>query len=412
MMLIFLHRLHSFIGLLLLGFLLCNTKTDVMVATAFARCNRLYDTAGCKSCMTNVLCAVRQLSISRMLDMGGAPSSLNDKANTRINASKNCQVQAVAFDFHVLTTTLDASHADSANTTPSMAAPSSEGTELGKVLPDVNALKNVADLLRVNLGDASSHQKKRQEDDDLSLLTGRKKRQEDDDLSRLTGRKQVNEAQPERKRSTSDSSKIDIRSKYADKLSQRGLGGVAGVDLAKRQVEETLNKGDAGGHWAARKMALAEPSTKGKRWMAQTGTGSLLQYMTQRSIKICLLPKPSGELSNGEENEGDLMEDFKHQLKDVMFDVLLKDGDPGAPVILDQVVSKVKLNPNLILLVSDRDDYLKAAKAAGMVTCRIRPPNSRRGNISSHFMVASVPDVRSVIDEMNGISFNAVLKGR
>ena len=39
-----------------------------------------------------------------MLDMGGAPSALHDKKNatTRINASKNCKLQAICFDFDVL----------------------------------------------------------------------------------------------------------------------------------------------------------------------------------------------------------------------------------------------------------------------------------------------------------------------
>ena len=352
----------------------------------------------------NATTAIRCLSIGRMLDMGGAPSALNDKSSARINASKNCRVQAVAFDFHVLTSAVADPSKQQQDDTPSrktsLDEKSASSSVLGNVLPDTNAVQQVASLLRVNLGgDSSSERDKTYEMDDLSILTGEKKP--------LTEKKKPT---PDKNHSIMS----DIRSKYADKLAQRGLGGVSGVDLAKKQVEETLKRGDAGGHLAARKIAINEPSTLGKRWIAQTGTGSLLQYMTQRSIKICLLPKPSNGSAYVEdtEDEGALMVDFTRQLKDVVFDVLLKDGSDGAKFLVKQALEKLNLHPNLILLVSDRDDYLKAAKEIGMITCRIRPTNARRGNISSNYMIPSIPEVRSVIDDMNGISFNAVFKQR
>ena len=59
--------------------------------------------------------------------------------------------------------------------------------------------------------------------------------------------------------------------------------------------------------------------------------------------------------------------------------------------------------------MSDQDNLLKAARDSGMITCRIRPKNARRGNISAHYTVEDVLQVQDVVNEMNGISFNAVL---
>lgn len=221
-----------------------------------------------------------------------------------------------------------------------------------------------------------------------------------------------------------------IASKYADKLRRRGLeGGLAAVELAKHQVQDTttttttttLSRGDAAGHLAARKIAAAAGSSSSKSsWMAMTGTGALLQYLTQRSIKIVLLPsRPSFDDDDGDkamdprplnEQEGERMEEFTRQLNSVAFEALLKDGRLGPTKLVQSSLQKLKMDPNLVLLVSDRDDYLRAAKEASFLTCRILAPNARRGNISAHYRVASIPEVQEVVNEVNGISFNAVLK--
>ena len=333
-------------------------------------------------------------SYSRMLDMGGAPSSMNDKNATRINASKNCKLQAVCFDFEVLT-----------KYTPKEqpTVPSSSGTSATKtpilgedIKPNVNVIQEVASLLNVDLGGMSAKKKKNEPADDLSLLVDPQK------------------SPPKPTKSSSSSGKnnsfADIRSKYADKLTKRGVqGGLAEVELAKYQVEETLRRGDASGHLAARKIAAANPVSRQRSWMALTGTGAVLQYLTQRSIQIALLPRPSETLN---QDEGEYMEDFKRQLNDVDFGHLLKDGRPGAEALVQSVLQKLNLDPTVVLFVSDRDAYLKAAKGANFMTCRILPPNSRRGNISAHFTVPDIPAVQGVVDEVNGISFTAISKIR
>ena len=348
-------------------------------------------------------------SYSRMLDMGGAPSSMNDKNNAaRINASKNCKLQAVCFDFEVLTKYTPKQQSPTAPITSSSSSTASSSSistitnsKLGQdVKPNVDVVQEVASLLNVDLGGFSAKKKKEGPNDDLSLLTSPRESPQKTTTGSTT--------------TTSSSSKnnpfADIRSKYADKLSKRGVqGGLAEVELAKHTVEETLRRGDAGGHLAARKIAAANPVSRQKSWMALTGTGALLQYLTQRSIQIALLPRPSETLN---QDEGEYMEDFQRQLNDVNFGHLLKDGRPGAEDLVQTVLQKLHLDPTVVLFVSDRDSYLRAAKEANLMTCRILPPNARRGNISANFTVPDIPAVQGVVDEVNGISFSAIAKSR
>ena len=343
---------------------------------------------------------------SRMLDMGGAPSALHDKKNatTRINASKNCKLQAICFDFDVL------SKYTTQPTSPMAAEEDKHDNKLAKdVAPDASMVQQVANLLNVNLagglastGNNSNNNNKKEFQDDLSLLTG------DATTSTLQKHKTVG----------------DIRAKYADKLSKRGVqGGLAQVELAKYQVEETLKRGDAGGHLAARKIVASQPPPVGAtnrqpQWMAQTGTGALLEYLTQRSIHIVLLPRPVvGENKKDDDDDhdemGERMEDLQRQLSHhVTFTQLFKDGRPGVTNLVQSALTKLALDPHVVLLVSDRDDYLRAAKDARMMTCRIVPPNARRGNVSAHFMVPTLPEVQDVVNEINGISYNAMFKSR
>ena len=330
--------------------------------------------------------------IGRMLDMGGAPSAATGKNTSRINASKNCKLQAICFDFSILTNGISESEQSQHSSEAAVMRESPRIATSATLKPNVSMVQQVADLLNVDLGGSGikKPQKRKDDEDDLSLLTGEKNKGEN---SKEGGKNRFS----------------DIRSKYADKLAKRGVqGGLAGVELAKHQVEETLKRGDAGGHLAARAMAAANPVSRTKSWMALSGTGYLLQYLTQRSIKIALLPKP--DVPKIDEEEGERMEDFSHQLHDVSFDFLIKDGTHSASHIVDTSLQKLGLDPNLVLLVSDRDDYLRAAKDAGMLTCRIMPLNGRRGNISVHFVVQSVPEVQDVVNEINGISFNAIFK--
>ena len=347
-----------------------------------------------------------------MMDMGGVPTS---KTTTRINTSQNCHVQAVAFDFSVLTKSLTEHKPQPQQ--PQATAPdstNSNSTTLGQVTPNADMVQQVADLLRVNLGETTTNRTNTpQADDDLSLLLGKSASASSSTKTSSSKNISQSSALPKKQNTTNPLFANDVRAKYADKLQKKQQQGttLSSVELAKQQLD--LNKGDAASHWAARNMAKSLPSSN-KKWMASTGTGALLQYLTQRSLKLALLPTPHTTSNITNEEEATRMQDFQKQLSDVVVDVVITDGSLGASHVLQTVLLPrcTPLAPESILVVSDRDEYLRHAKDCGMVTCRIRPPNAPRGNVSAHYTAPSIPEVQNVLDEINGISFNAVLKGR
>mmetsp|Transcript_27337 Transcript_27337/g.38484 ORF Transcript_27337/g.38484 Transcript_27337/m.38484 type:complete len:184 (-) Transcript_27337:1010-1561(-) len=183
---------------------------------------------------------------------------------------------------------------------------------------------------------------------------------------------------------------------------------MAGYERAKEEHEDTMKRGDAKSHLAARAIATQQSASKSK-WLATTGTGSLMSFVTARSMKIALLPIPQND---NPEKEGFYMEEFQKQLSNqVHLDVLVKEGN-HAKAILKHVADNVGVPDGMTMVVSNRDDYLKEAKDRGMITCRIQPLNSRRGNVTAHYNVKTLADVEEVVNEINGISFNAVFKMR
>lgn len=329
-------------------------------------------------------------NISRMLDLGGMPPASTSRS-ALMDASKNCKVRCLAFDFDLLTRTVaDSQHAaqQSVSASKRVVEPATASTPAAPVLPDVSMLQQMANLLNVKLGESVTAKRV---DDDLSALG------------------EVKSTPVKKAISNPVAGDNDIRNKYAAKLQNRG--GIAGIELAKYQAVDSHLKGDAAGHLAARAMAVKAGSSSetSQKWMAHTGTGALLQYVTIRSMKIALLPIPG----NGKaEQEGNRMEEFTKQIPQVAFDVVLKEGETVAE-ILQNLLSQVSMDPLTCLVVSDRDDYLRTAKDAGMTTCRVRAhANAPRGNTTAHYTVTSMAEVQDVVNEINGISFKAVASAR
>lgn len=321
--------------------------------------------------------SIRCFSIGRMLDMGGMPSGSSDQTLIRHkDASKNSKLQAVAFDFDVLTKSIDQAKEEKKQPT----APTQPTSLPSKtaIQPDLDQIQNVASLLNV------------------SVDTGRNIPSEEPSKKDTTP-----------KVSPTAGGREDIRAKYAAKLK----GGLAGIELAKSQVEDTLAKGDAAGHLAARQMAVQKTAASPTKWMALTGTGKLLSYLTHRSIRIALLPNPRLEEEERQEKEAQFMKDFSKQLKDIVVDsvVSFDESHSVERALQKGVLDELGIHPNKVLLVSDKDEYLKTAKDLGMMACRIRPANARRGNVTAHYNTPDVPSVQEVVNDITGISFNAVL---
>jgi len=366
----------------------------------------------------SAICCNLKGRYSSMMDMGGVPQS---QADTRINVGKNNKVMAVALDFHLITRSIEARRllADEENAARNNSRDVKKAAiQSNTIKPDISIVQSMANLLNVNLsGDSPTVSKQPEKEDDLSAILGSEEDAKEEDKKSSTRQR----APPH----------MDIRDKYASKLKKKIDGGVAGLELANSEKENTMSKGDASLHMSARNLMSQEgmmqtTNTSSSRWLATTGVGKLLSFLSSRSMQIALLPLPS-TISRPQTDEHvkqteEEMESLTRQLPNVKFDVMIPDGrrrgdeqtersnDNTAHDIIQNVLSKIEeVPPVKFVVVSDRDDYLKAARDNGMFTCRIQPLNKRRGNITTNYNVDDVASVQDVINEINGISFNATL---
>ncbi len=369
---------------------------------------------------------------SSMLDMGGVGQAA---ATKRINVGKNNKVRAIALDFNLITRSIEERRAlaekenenRNNNAQNSNLINSAKAEAQTPIQPDTSVVQNMANLLGIKLGDSSPHtnQTKKHDNDDLSGILGSSN-------SILESNQQQKSKESTREKLASTPHNTDIRSKYAAKLRNKIEGGVAGLELAKSEKEDTLTRGDASIHLAARNLISAEgaagssATSSSSRWLATTGVGKLLSYVNGRSMQIALLPLPSTpSLPQSDEDVKqtlDEMTNLTNQLPKVSFDVLIPDGrrrghvgteeqnEKTAQDVLANALTKMDVEPIQFVVVSDRDDYLGAARDLGMFTCRVRPKNKRRG-LTTNYNVDDIGSVLEVINDINGVSFNSALKG-
>jgi FMN phosphatase YigB (HAD superfamily) len=328
-----------------------------------------------------------------MLDMGGMPSASTDRTLIRTaNASKNSKLQAVAFDFqallkgnHSVNNSAAAEKSNPQQSTPLVTRTDSKSARASPKEPDADwsAIQEVAALLKVE------------------LPSGKRKNDADIPSKKVT----LAQTAPHE----------DVRAKYARKIQ----GGLAGLELAKSQVHDSLARGDAAGHQVARKLAMESPMDEskvvGSKWISPPETARLLSLLTHRSIRIALLPHPPMVNNRqSQEEEEQSMRILAAQLRDVVVDVIVpglvgSDGDALKDILRRNVLNELQMDPHRVLMVTDRDDYIRAARDLGMQTCRLQPKNARRGNVSADFTATAIEDVQEVVNEINGISFNVVL---
>jgi hypothetical protein len=351
---------------------------------------------------------------SRLIDLGGAPSSTTDPSKiTAPNLNKNCHLQYVIFDFEVLCRSMQDQDPTSSNAiaTPTVVA------KMAPVQPDVDRVLELAQLLKVDIAGRNNKDHplvaNQTFDDDLSLLTtGSEGLPQTKQTPHHDTTKPLSAASPM-------AGTADLRLKYADKLRQKtGGGGVATVvDNARDELVSSQRGGDADFHFAARQHAMAQSSsTTSTRWMAGTGTGQLLSFLHSRSFKVVLLPTPVEQVqkapSPSHEAEAQSMDELVQQLQSKLsfHSVIHQNGSLTVDRIFTDALADTVTMRDRCLCVSDRDSILKGAKDAGMLTLRIRPPNARRGNVSTNYTAETVTETQTIVNEINGISFNSVLQ--
>jgi hypothetical protein len=395
-----------------------------------------------------------------MMDMGGVPQT---KSSIKLNFGQKNKIQAIALDFNLITRAVGEARSEgvtvgsTSNATTSKPGTSSDAPWLsssatsffGKssgVMPNVGLVQDIANLLKVKIGEEeTSKMTSVDEPDEATLARLFSKSSYDDDKMTISTDSSESEStsssnikKPPLIATTTSkllpSAITDIRSKYASKLQKKIDGGASSLDRQKE--EKLLNRGDASLHLAARAIATNKNNpnntTSGPtRWLAASGTSKLLSFISSRSMKIALLPIPRSQHSDSAQtvakeeddeeetsnNTGKAMEELSHQLPHVQFHLLIKSGDGKdlANVIVRQVQDAMSQDHGILpintLIVSDRDDYLREGRDMGFYTCRIRPKNLRRGNVTTNFTTETIAEVEDVINELNGLSMNYVLTG-
>ena len=335
-----------------------------------------------------------------MLDMGGVSAA--DTANSmKINLGTNSKLQVIALDFDLITRSIDAGKDGHQKSTRDGSVAQDKG-KTRTIIPDTDRVQSLANLLNVKLGGESQQKNFSREE-------------KGDDLSRLTGELRNRETKKE-KDNEKTLSLLDVRAKYARKLRSKVDGGIAGLENMKFQRDEALQRGDAEGHLFARSIAASNTvASSGQKWMATTGVGKLLGFLTSRSMKICLLPSPVSMSEKTRDLTKASMEDLTKQLPNVEFHFFLEvkgqedmNSSVQANLLLDSVTSNLERKSKSIIVVSNRDDYLRSARDKGMFTCRVRRKDQPRGNVTTDYTVESMNDVEDIVNEVNGISFNSV----
>jgi hypothetical protein len=327
-------------------------------------------------------------SISRMLDLGGMPSmiSSNSPNSLRIDLSKNCRLRCVAFDFQILAKGDEDNHEnftknDETNVTQSLQEISSK-----PITPDVSRIQEIANIMKVQLGGfiGSNHSNA----DNMTKI-----------LDLHPPLDVPIPVQQNDKSTISNFPLTDIRDKYAARLRTRVHGdSLAALDRAKAEVSSV--RGDGLAHSAARAIAIQQEINRApsNNWIARNGTASILHYIISRSLNLALLP--SCTPIDGDRNN--FLQQMPPQLK---FHTVIQEGTNESEY-LDTLLRNVSMEPQVFMVISNRDAYLRRAKELGMISCRIRSNfNGPRGAVTAHHTLSSLSEVQDVIQEWNGVSY-------
>ncbi|GMI12535.1 hypothetical protein TrLO_g12977 [Triparma laevis f. longispina] len=207
----------------------------------------------------------------------------------------------------------------------------------------------------------------------------------------------------------------DIRSKYLKKLKEKK--GISAKDILASDTSTPSQTPDSSFHLDLRSSIISSESTNdpnkyaATRWLPVNGMAKVLQYITSRSIRIGLLqPLTPGPLYQ----TGDV-KTFKFQLGDkVDFDYSFDEAAPSQNLF--NAIEGINVeksdadSTSGVMVVSSCSNTLKSARDNNSYTVYIKPKSGRRCDISPNYNINSIDELRDVIDDVNGVSFNNARK--
>ena len=355
---------------------------------------------------------------SKMMDLGGKPLSEGNrklaKSLTR-SLSRKLAVRGILFDYNVIT-----------NVAPESAVAEPEEGEVEKEeTVSFRLPAHVADMaavLGVNVsatGDGVSLGKVEDDDKDGKAPPLTREEEEEEvaalDLSRPRGlKKDMMKNGPSDVVPGAD----DIRAKYMAKLkAKRGIDASQILGTPGKVGSTASSEQDSTFHLSLRSSIVSsekdsEPNKYASgRWLPVSGMGKLLQYVCSRSIKVGIM---SGWPLLPSYKAGDVME-YQRQLGMVDFDFVFDEGaaqddEALVPASIQELDVESGSAGDLsgVMVVSQETRILKAARDANSYTCYVVPKSGRRCGISTNYTINSIGELRDVIDDVNGVSFNNV----
>ena len=192
------------------------------------------------------------------------------------------------------------------------------------------------------------------------------------------------------KQSQSSLLKDDVRLKYGAALQKKGIGvsGLVDAVVGPAAGAKGSKVGDSSFHLGARAMAMrqdeqdASEGDSAGRWMVANGMGTLMNFIGDRSMKVGLVSSDKRHMGKSTVVE---MDKYVYQLGHHSFHFVGRElppekgkggDDKNAETIKAAIDSMkgegnhaIELGPQHVMVVSDRDDLLKAARNVGESCC-------------------------------------------
>ena len=247
----------------------------------------------------------------------------------------------------------------------------------------------------------------------------------------------------------------DVTTKYRAAILKKTGGNFQSMKLSPEQV-----KGDAEALSFGRASLVNVETTAakaGSKWMLGSGVGGLLEYLERRSMTLALLPemdtppddlatfqqqapaavqnglvmiKPSrvaehtaeAEKLIGAKKAARAPEDATKSAPSFWGSVFGFSNEPSAQTVaerqkqaslsvevwtrcLDEFARNLGVEPQQIVVVSDKDDLIRAARNISCHTIAFNPPGQRRVDASCDASVEAISEVKDVTESINGISY-------